>query len=294
MWYNPIGVGGFMLKSSDITIITSDIPPEIVKKPNKETTDLISFILTSDYFNSFVKYFLEENSTPTLSIRDLIAQLNAKFNHNAQLTEETNKVGFEYYLNIKNALYTPFEKDFCEFTALLSLPDSFAWDIFLLIQFHSFREIYKEDYPSILYLPTPSDISEGIKSLGDYGVASALWFDHQVSKQELLIWLDNNWENIENEMIEYLPQSPIKTTNFNDLELTNEMYVLYKKGKTPTQVLRILSKKYENNLEIYDKLSLEFVKNKISRFKKLLSREMSPREGMVIKKEDSITIFGFD
>lgn len=287
-----------MLKSSDITIITSDIPPEVVKKPNKETTNLLRFILSSDYFNDFVEYILEETSTPTLSIHDLIEQLNSKFQYNKQLTEETlikgNKEGFEHYLNIKNALFVPYEKEYCEFTALLSLPNRFAWDIFLLIQFHAFREIYKEDYPSIVYLPTPSDISQEIKSLGDYDISSVLWFDHQVSKQELLSWIDNNWENIENEMLEYLPQSPIKTTNFNDLELTNEMYILYKNGKTPTQVLKILSKKYENNLEIYDKLSLEFVKNKISRFKKLLSREMNPKSGMVIKKEDSITIFGFD
>ncbi len=283
-----------MLKSSDITIITSDIPPEVVEKPNKETTDLIRFILSSDYFNDFVEYILEETNTPTLSIHDQIEQLNAKFSYHNNLTEETMKSGVEHYLSIKNALYTPYEKDFCEFVALLSLPNNFAWDIFLLIQFHAFREIHKEDYPSIIYLPTPSDISQEVNSLGDYSVSSALWFDHQVSKQELLSWIDNNWENIENEMLKYLPQSPIKTTNFNDLELTNEMYVLYKKGKTPTQILKILSKKYENNLEIYDKLSVEFIKNKISRFKKLLAREMNPKSGMVIKKEGSITIFGFD
>lgn len=49
-----------MLNSWDITIITSNIPPEVVRKPNKETINLISFILSSDYFNEFVESFLAE------------------------------------------------------------------------------------------------------------------------------------------------------------------------------------------------------------------------------------------
>ena len=46
-----------------------------------------------------------------------------------------------------------------------------------------------------------------------------------------------------------------------------------KKGKKPKDILEEISKKYENNIEIYDLLSKEYIKNKLSRFKKLLKRE---------------------
>ncbi len=66
-----------MLKSSDITIITLDIPPE--NQIKKRSIYLPRFILSSDYFNNFVEYSLTESSTPALSVDDFIKRLKDKF-----------------------------------------------------------------------------------------------------------------------------------------------------------------------------------------------------------------------
>lgn len=288
-----------MIKVSDITIITSDLPPEVVKKPNKETTNLLGLLLSSDYFNDFVEYFLTESETPVLSIDDFIKQLKEKFQKSENTTDEeyieSTKAGFEYLKNTRSILFEPYEKEFYEFVSLLSLPTYFAWDIFLLIQFRAFRELDTENYPDIVYLPTLSDIASATKQNNEYYVSSALLIQHQLPKKDLIRWIEENWEDIDLDMKEYLPQSPLKDTYFHDMGLTAEMYSLLKQGNSPTQILKKLeikysTGKYSNDTEIYDKLSLDYIKNKLSRYKKLISREIDPKDRLVIKTDYSITI----
>jgi len=260
---------------SDITLISSGFSPGLVEKPNKNTTNLLSILLNSKYFNDFVHIFLSKHDIEIKDTKPIIEAIQDEM-HN--IGENDYYDNYEKFTNKwKEDLQDQGIKEIEEIVSNLGLPINFEFDIYLLLKYRAFREL--EHYPLIRYHPTKWHLKVHLeKDVVTRKEYSGITFNHQVSKKELHKWIDENWRYLKSSMELYLPVSPIITTDFKDIEVSSEIYSLYSEGKKPSEILIILSKKYEDNIDIYDTLSLEFIKNKIRRFRNLLKNKEAQLE----------------
>lgn len=237
------------MQIADITIISRGEPPELIEQPNKSTINLLSILLNSRYFNDFVTSFIDKYA---------IEQEDIKLNLSKVIHDLENCYKFPEIGTVVD---------------VLGLSSDFVPDFYLLTKYRAFRDI--GSYFSINYRSTvwhlKIDSEEAIKEKREI---SGIIFKNKVSKREMLNWVNENWEWVEPNMAE-LPVNPFVITDFKDIELASEIYDLNIQGMKPTQILKSLSTKYQDNQQIYDTLSLELVKNKLKRFKNLL-KEREP------------------
>lgn len=258
------------MKLSDITIITSGTPPKVVDKPSKETTTFLTFLLQSQVFNDFVdrirgdKKDVYEKRSIDIVIDSMTKDLEGLYGED----KEDRLILLEEKLN---NLYEDSSSATQYLAKILNLPFSMGFDFFLLIELNAFRDLKDPSYPKqFLYLKNIWGSFDPDALDDSSNFIQAIGFQYAPDKRELLNWIDENWDSFQENM-KLLPKSLFITTDFKDLELAEEIYQLYKSGLTPTKILNTLVEKYNEYEDsiILDKLSLDFVKRKIKRFKKL-------------------------
>ena len=182
--------------------------------------------------------------------------------------------------------YNTYKKDIDTFVSDLGLPHILGFNIALLAEFNAFTDIFY--YPDIEYAEnTKSGLGTLYTNWENETPSNSLILGHEVSKSTLINWIENNWNKISESMKANLPKSPIINTDFKDIELTDEIYHLHLQGMKPTEILDTLSTKYENietKQHIYEKLDIEFIKNKTKRFKKLLVKQLPEFENRLNKR----------
>ena len=237
------------MQVADITIISRGIPPELIEKPNKSTINLLSILLNSRYFNDFVTSFIDKYA----------------------IEQEDIKPNLSKVINDLNTCYK--YPEIATVVDVLGLSSDFIPDFYLLAKYKAFRDI--GNYFTINYRSTVWHLKiDSEEAIRDKRELSGIIFKNKISKKEMLNWVNENWEWIEPNMAE-LPVNPFVVTDFKDIELASEIYDLNKQGMKPKEILDTLSDKYQDNQQIYDNLSLELVKNKLKRFRKLL-KEREP------------------
>ena len=261
---------------ADITIISTRFPPTIVEKPSDNTIKFLTVLLNSSYFTDFINQFIDKNKIQKQDIKSVIQHLNDTLD-----SAEASKIYDigAVYSDLEEEWfkgYNSYKKDIDTFVYDLGLPHILGFNIALLAEFNAFSDIYY--YPDIEYANnTKTALGTLYSNWENEKPSNAIILGHEVSKNKLINWIENNWNRIYESMKTNLPKSPVINTDFKDIELTDEIYQLHLQGLKPTKILDTLSSKYENietKQDIYEKLDLEFVKNKIRRFKRLLTKKL--------------------
>lgn len=255
---------------SEVTIISREFPPKVVEKPNNNTKNLLSILLNSEVFNDFVSGFVGLNG----DIRKLISDLNSQLDLGSENFSDTyHKLQHEWYKR-------EISPEIKELVASLGLPLEFEIDIFFLLNYKAFRDLV--NYPNIrCYTSSVSLMVNSKEFFEEKRDSMGILLMHQLPKNDLIKWIDENWDEYLYPYSLDLPVYPVIKTDFQDIEVASEIYNLNKQGKKPTEILEILNEKYVDNIEIYDSLSIEFIKNKLKRFKKLLvdkEKQLQPTE----------------
>lgn len=252
---------------SEVTIISRGFPPTLVEKPNINTVNLLSIVLNSQVFSDFMDTYLQHSTNN--DIKEVVKSINEKLSGwDSNYFEKSRKLETEFYP--KNI-----SKEIIDLVSSFGLPKEFELDFYLLLNYKAFRDITK--YPDIQFYSSSVHMMVKSKEFFERNIdTESIVLTHQVSKNELIKWIEDNWEEYLFGSILKLPVSPVIKTDFKDIGISSEIYNLHKLGRKPSEILNILSEKYKENeedKEIYDLLSLEFINNKIKRFKKLLSKQ---------------------
>lgn len=271
---------------ADITILSTGFPPTIVEKPSDNTIKFLTVLLISSYFTDFINHFTNKNKIQKQDIKPVIQHIKDTLN-----SAEIAKIDYigAVYSDLEEEWYkgyNSYKKDIDTFVSDLGLPHILGFNIALLAEFNAFTDIFY--YPDIEYSEN-TKLALGIlyPNWENETPSSAVIMGHEISKSTLISWIENNWNRIAESMKNNLPKSPVINTDFKDIELTDEIYQLHLQGMKPTGILDTLTLKYvniESKQDIYEKLDLEFVKNKIKRFKKLLIKKLPEFEDRLIKR----------
>jgi hypothetical protein len=246
------------MKLEDITIIDFDFPPyPIADKPSNLTMAFLSSIIHSPYFKSELKYFREEY---------LISDQGLSIDH-LRKTFQPDLYEFMKW-ELKYLLF------------YYDLSFQFMRSLYFLIVFNAFVDITEDNFSSILYLENPSDVSK-VTSEPEEPIEtfSAILFYHKMSKNQLLSWLEINWDKIYKSMDYYLPSLPADGNKFENIEISDKILALSKKKYPIKKICDLLSKEYPENENVIDE---GWVKNKLSRYKKRIDYISKKRERLNI------------
>lgn len=261
------------LKVSDITILSrAEVPFTRSEQPSTNTITFLHTLFENEYFQNLYIYLREECITQQVGVEYLIYDIDKETEDINEL-EENIHVHFDQLSKVYD-FYKLNKGDINEIVYTFDLPTSMSYNFFLLLAFNAFIDLTEPEYPEILWLEQPTQVLDQYKDAeeNEYNF-SAITFKHQVTKQQLKNWIDQNWHYIEKEMA-YLPQNPLFDSRIHDIKLVSRVYDLHKQGRNNTEIIEtLLNEVTESDYDsLVDKITDDWINNKKSRFQKILNR----------------------
>jgi len=141
---------------------------------------------------------------------------------------------------------------------------------FMILALNIFPQIDLDKFPDISYHSNNAEIFEYLNISNDEEFPlTAITFGQAVSKNELVAWINKNWKEIEQGNTKYLPKIQILKDKFKNIQLIGRNYQMTQNGESMEKICDQLSVKYPEYLE---KLSYDWVNNKMTRYKAKLSK----------------------
>lgn len=242
-----------MLKLGDISFVkeTYLVPLSLgykkIAKVNKESISLVSALLSSKSFQETISYLREETPFPF-------------------------KTPEHFELSTINDLESSYFDELESIRGLMNefdLWDGLAKSVFMILTINCFPELNLDQFPEIYYHKHNAEIYEYLAtSEEEYFRLSGITFGHQITKNGLIEWINNNWKEIEKGNREYLPTSPILKDKLKNIALIDEIYQLYKDGVNQNKIIDILSDKYPER----DAVGYDWINNKLSIYRKRVEK----------------------
>jgi len=243
-----------MLKLDDISFVEETFIDSLtpgfkkINNPNDESISVVIALLGSSSFQEYIALLRHESNLP-LKFSDQISISEIKKLEECYSDEYKTIQGLIFDFN----LWTELERS-----------------AFMILALNIFPQLDMDKFPDISYHSNNAEVSEYLKiSKDDEFPLTAITFGQAVSKNEFIDWINKNWKEIEKGNTKYLPKAQILKDKFKDIQLVDEIYQMTKNGNNIEKICDQLSIKYP---EYLDKLSYDWVNNKMTRYKAKLSK----------------------
>lgn len=236
-----------VLHSDEVIFAPDDKVPEVIEK-RKGKLDTFYNSLPKEEQLAITKYMRK--------VRKSAQEDDLTFFEN--LRNKRKRIGFS-----TDELEKKMEKDLERLTAHYS-PSIFASQFFMLIAFNAFQNI--RPYEPFLFMTTNEDILDEVQKHQKHKEPiGALLVYKQVTKNQLIKWIEDNW-NIIKDLMQELPKVSFPKSTM--LDISKEIADLRdKQDKLFREIAGVLTDKYPDDLRVTDET---WVKETYRRYKKRL------------------------